>query len=102
MANVLPNLGQTVDLDLNKDATVESVEVTRERPKRVHGSIRNKTDRVVSVELTLKFTDSNVSNVGSDTFEIRKIPANGKLDFSFPLAIENAVYALVDRIIVVE
>jgi hypothetical protein len=98
MAKILPNMDESIDFKLSKDASVESVSVSREGPRRVFGAVRNTTDRVVSVEMELRFTDQYVSNIGSQVFVVDKVPANGTTNFSFPLNIENAVYAVVHRV----
>jgi hypothetical protein len=97
MANLLPDLEKTVNIDTNKDAEILQLRVLRDGPPRVVGILKNMTDRVISVEFDIDLTDLNGSRVSTSTERVEKAPPNSSIPFEFPVNPE-AGYALVRKV----
>jgi hypothetical protein len=103
MANLLPDLQKTVHINTYTDAEITALRVVRgEGPPKVSGTLKNKTDRVISVELDVDLADVNGSRVGSLTERVSKAQPNGVTQFEFPAGNSAAVYALVRKMRPVE
>jgi hypothetical protein len=99
MANLLPDLQNTVHINAYTDAEIVSLRVMREDgPPRIAGTIKNKTDHVISVDLDLDLADGNGSRVGSVTERVSNAQPNAETRFEFPAANPTTMYAIIRKI----
>lgn len=99
MANLLPDLQDTVHIDAYTDAEITSLRVVRdEGAPRVVGVIKNKTDHPISVELDMDFADVNGSRVSNATERVSNVAPNASTQFEFPAENPATIYAIVRKI----
>jgi hypothetical protein len=94
VAHLLPDLEKTVD---NTPREVEILDLhpdTAGAPKIV-GTLRNNTDRTVSVEFTADLTDASGSKLDAVTERVEKAPAKSSVSFQFPIDDKDAAFSLV-------
>jgi hypothetical protein len=95
MANLLPDLQDTVHIDEYTDAEITSLSVVREvGPPRIAGAIKNKTDHAISVDLDIDLADKNGSRVGSVTERVSNAQPNAVTQFEFPAGYPTAMHAI--------
>ncbi len=97
LAKLLPNLEKTIQLDKYPDAEFVELRVRRDGPRALVGVLRNKTDRVISVEFDADLADLNGARVGSITKRVEKAPAKGLISFEFPLDNADAAVVFIRR-----
>lgn len=93
VANLLPDLEKTVD------ATQKEVEILEIHPDtagspRIVGTLRNNTDRTISVEFTVDLTDSKGSKIDAVTERVEEAPARTNVPFQFPIKDKDAAIAV--------
>ncbi len=98
VARLLPDLDKRVKIESNRDAEVVEVRAARGPNATVAGLLRNKTDRPISVELTLDLTDGAGSQLGAVVGRIDNAPAKNDARFEFPIRQTNAAFAIVREI----
>lgn len=98
MAKLLPDLEKTANVDTYKDAEIAELRVLRDGAPRIAGILKNKTDRVISVEFDLDLTNLDGSRVGTATERVEKAPALSSLPFEFPVHNPEVAYALVRKV----
>jgi hypothetical protein len=99
MANLLPNLQDTVHIRAYTDAEIASLRVVREvGPPRISGAIKNKTSHAITVELDIDLADRNGSRVASITERVSNAQPNAVTQFEFPVANPTTTYAIVRKI----
>ena len=94
VANLLPGLEKTVDL------TPREVEIEYLHPETVGspklvGSLKNNTDRTVTVEFTADLADIHGSKIDSVTERVEKAPPKTSVSFEFPIDDPEAAIAVV-------
>jgi hypothetical protein len=97
LKNLLPDVEKTVKINAYTDSEIVELRVLRNGPPRIVGALRNKTDRVISVEFDLAFSDQQGSRVGSATERVDNAPPNATVPFEFPVSSSEAVYAIVRK-----
>ncbi|MGD0500349.1 MAG: hypothetical protein ABSC23_18155 [Bryobacteraceae bacterium] len=97
IARFLPDLDKTAQIEVNQDAEVTQITVDRQA-ERVVGALKNKTNRVISVELVIQLTNNYGSHMGSEVYRVENAPPARLVSFSFPLKAPGALYALVTGI----
>ncbi|MBZ5585686.1 MAG: FxLYD domain-containing protein [Acidobacteriia bacterium] len=98
VAKLLPDLDKTVKLDVNRDAEVVEVHAEKGPGARITGLVRNRTNRAISVEVTLELTDDAGSRLGAVEGRVDKIPPRNTIPFQFPAKETHAAFALVREI----
>lgn len=94
VAKLLPGLEKTVDL------TPREVEIEYLHPETVGspklvGSLKNNTDRTVTVEFTADLADIHGSKIDSVTERVEKAPPKTSVSFEFPIDDPEAAIAVV-------
>jgi hypothetical protein len=97
MAKLLPDLEKTVHLDTYDDAEMVEIGVPEDGPRRIVGLIKNKTNRVISVEFDVDIADHNGGRVSSATERVNNLQPNSTTPFEFPAGSPEARYALVRK-----
>ena len=95
VARLLPDVEKRVKIDVNQDAELLEVRVDRGPAPRITGVLKNKTDRVITVEMVLDLTDEMGSRVGAVDGRVEKAAPGTGTAFQFPLAQKDAAFALV-------
>jgi hypothetical protein len=98
MKRLLPDLENTVHLDAHPDSEVGELRVLHDGAPRVTGFLKNKTNRLISVEIDLDFLDVNGSRVGSITERVDNAQPNASTPFEFPAGNSAAEIAFVRKI----
>jgi hypothetical protein len=99
MANLLPDLQNTVHINAYTDAEITALRVVRdEGPPRVVGAVKNKTDHAITVELDLDLADAKGSRVSSATERVSAAAPNASTQFEFPAGNPDTMYAIVRKI----
>jgi len=99
MANLLPDLQDTVHIDAYTDAEITSLRVVRdEGAPRISGMIKNKTDHAITVELDMDLADANGSRVSTLTERVSNAQPNASTQFEFPADNPDTMYAIVRKI----
>ena len=101
LAKLLPDLQKTSGINAYKDAEIVELRVAPGAAPRIVGAIRNKTDRVISVEFELdlvKRVGDNATRVGGAIGRVDKAPPNASVPFDFPAGNPEAESATVRKI----
>ena len=98
MASLLPDLEKKVNIKEYTDAEIVELRVVRDGAPRVVGTVRNKTDHVVSMDLDVEVADSKGSRVATVTERVDATRPNGDTHFEFAAGDPDATYALVRKI----
>jgi hypothetical protein len=97
-ARMLPNLNETIDLHSNPEVDVVDVVVQGGR-QRITGTLRNKTDRVLSgVEVIFDLTNSKGSRLGAVNCKVDRIAAKSSVAFQTQITQQDAAYAIVREV----
>ena len=105
LAKLLPDLQKTSGINAYKDAEIVELRVAPGAAPRIVGAIRNKTDRVISVEFELdlvKRVGDNATRVGGAIGRVDKAPPNASVPFDFPAGNPEAESATVRKILTVQ
>ena len=101
VAHLLPDLEKTIDRTPKQAEILDLRPDTAGSPK-IIGTLRNHTDRTISVEFTVDLTDGDGSKLEAVTERVEKAPAKTDVPFQFPITDENAAIAVVRSLRVVD
>jgi hypothetical protein len=94
-AKMLPDLSQPIDLNVDNDLEVLEARIEVGEPRKLVGSVRNRTDRNIEhAELVFDLTDNRGSRLGAVSVTVADIPAQKTLGFQLPLEQSTAAFAL--------
>jgi len=94
----LPNFEKTVKIGAYEDAEFAELQVRRSGPPALVGALRNKTDRVLTVEFEVYLANSEGAHIGTVIRRVEKVPPGGLAPVEFPLDNPGASTALVRSI----
>jgi hypothetical protein len=100
VAHLLPDLEKTVDRT-PKEAEIQDLHPEAAGSPRIIGTLRNNTDRTISVEFTVALTDGNGSKLEEVTERVEKAPAKTAVPFQFPIRDGKVAIAVVRSLRVV-
>jgi hypothetical protein len=100
VAHLLPDLEKTVDLT-PREAEIQDLHPDTTGSPKIIGTLKNNTDRTISVEFRVALTDIHGSKLDEVTERVEKAPAKTAVPFEFPIVDENAAIAVVRSLRVV-
>lgn len=94
----LPNLEKAFQSGAYQDAEFVQLQVRRNGPPVLVGSLRNKTQHVISVEFEVYLANNEGAHVGTVIRRVENAPPGGLVPIEFPLDSPDASRALVRSI----
>ncbi|HUK15326.1 MAG TPA: FxLYD domain-containing protein [Bryobacteraceae bacterium] len=94
-AKMLPDLNQPMDLNVNNQFEVIEARIERGEPRKLVGSVRNRTDRAIDrAELVFDLTDVRGSRLGAVSVTVQNVQPQQTVAFQLPLEQSTAAFAL--------